>query len=161
MFMRNLLLTVFGGACLAIGFAFAQQQIPTAGYVGHYTTVAALTTAMPAVTGNTNSWAITDDAGLVYNVGTVWTAATGYLPSTTLTMPTTAVLLGCGTATTVAIPNATNFNATPSANPGNVNVQAWITGSGTSGATANVAYCTALISVTPSAVSFLIKPFSR
>lgn len=149
LFMLGILLTM----------AAAAQIITTDSYIGIQPTYAGL---MPCANVQPGTLAYPIDTGLVYCANTgVWTNTTGFLPSASIVMPTSAVLLGCGTAQTVAIPTATNFTIVPNANPGNVNVQYWLTGSGTSGATANLAYCTAVVSVTPAAVTYTIKPFSR
>lgn len=143
------------------------QTVPapiTMGIISGCTDATTLATCWPVAADPPAKVAVvTSPATLLYFTdGTsAWQNTTGFLPSVTITMPTTAVALGCATDQTVAIPNAVSFYAVPSANPGNVNVQTWITAGGTSGALAHVAYCTAILSITPASVTFTIKPFSR
>lgn len=166
--MRYLRCLIFAALCGFIGAAVSQtpSNVFVGNIIGPYTSVSSLSASVcgtSAAPQGTLGVVITSatDKGIYYCDSAGWSNTIGYLPSVTLTMPTSAVLLGCGTASTIAIPNATNFTVTPNQNPGNVNVQYWITGASTSGALANVAYCTALVSVTPASVTYLIKPFSR
>lgn len=149
------------GILIGLAMLARSQSAMDSLYIPTSQTWAQVNTSMPAGNYWYGQLALTTDAGLAYDSGSAWVPVTAYLTSAQIVMPTTTILLGCGSASTAAIPNATNFIVQPLGTPGNVNVQSWITSPGTAGATANIAYCTSLASVVPAATTFNIKPFSR